>query len=106
MGRGETAVNRPVTPDALAATLDRAANIIRDAPAILLACHVDPDGDALGSMLALYHLCRSQKKAVVASWPEPFVVAPHYRFLPSLDECTQPADVPTETPVMVTFDCG
>ena len=86
--------------------LDRAATAIGQAPSITLACHVDPDGDALGSMLALHHLCRSQGKPSVASWPEPFVVAPHYSFLPGLDTCTKPADVPAEPGVMITFDCG
>jgi phosphoesterase RecJ-like protein len=42
----------------------------------------------------------------VASWPEPFVVAPHYAFLPGLDSCTKPADFPDDPDVMITFDCG
>ena len=54
---------------------------------------LDPDGDALGSMLALHHLCQAQGKPSVASWPEPFVVAPHYTFLPGLDGCTKPCDL-------------
>jgi phosphoesterase RecJ-like protein len=43
---------------------------------------------------------------VVASFPSPFVVAPHYRELPGLDLLTAPGDFPTEPDVMVTFDCG
>jgi phosphoesterase RecJ-like protein len=42
----------------------------------------------------------------VASWSEPFVVAPHYTFLPGLDTCTKPVDFPEQPDVMVTFDCG
>jgi phosphoesterase RecJ-like protein len=86
--------------------LDRAAEVIEGAPLVALACHVTPDGDALGSMLAMHLLCRSQGKASVASWPEPFVVAPHYTYLPGLDSATKPADFPEAPPVMVTFDCG
>ncbi|GAC1304941.1 MAG: bifunctional oligoribonuclease/PAP phosphatase NrnA [Acidimicrobiales bacterium] len=86
--------------------LDCAADMIRHARSVALACHVSPDGDALGSMLALHHLCRSQGLDSVASWPEPFVVAPHYTFLPGLDLCTKPADFPAAPEVMVTFDCG
>lgn len=85
---------------------DRAVGVIRAAPALALACHRDPDGDALGSMLALHHLARAHGKPSVASWPEPFVVAPHYDFLPGLDAATKPEDFPTEPEVMVTFDCG
>jgi phosphoesterase RecJ-like protein len=79
---------------------------ISAAESIALACHVGPDGDALGSMLALHALCRMQSKASVASWPEPFVVAPHYTFLPGLDTTTKPADFPDAPDVMITFDCG
>src|SRR3982751_2436308 len=86
--------------------LERAAAVIEQSPLIALACHVTPDGDALGSMLAMHLLCRSQGKESVASWPEPFVVAPHYTYLPGLDSVTKPADFPGAPPVMVTFDCG
>jgi phosphoesterase RecJ-like protein len=96
-----------VRPDPFVdAALDRAAAVIDAAPALTLACHVDPDGDALGSMLALHHLCRSHGKPAVATWSEPFVVAPHYTFLPGLSECTPPAEVSAEPDIMVTFDCG
>jgi phosphoesterase RecJ-like protein len=86
--------------------LEQAAAAIERAPLVALACHVTPDGDALGSMLAMHLLCRSQGKASVASWPEPFIVAPHYTYLPGLDTVTKPVDFPDAPPVMVTFDCG
>ena len=86
--------------------LERTAEVIERSPLVALACHVTPDGDALGSMLAMHLLCRSQDKDSVASWPEPFVVAPHYTYLPGLDLVTKPADFPQAPPVMVTFDCG
>jgi phosphoesterase RecJ-like protein len=57
-------------------------------------------------MLALHHLSRLAGKAAVASWPEPFVVAPHYAFLPELDQVTSPSQFPAVPDVMVTFDCG
>jgi phosphoesterase RecJ-like protein len=86
--------------------LERAAAAIRGASSVALACHVAPDGDALGSMLALHHLCVAHGKPSVASWPEPFGVAPHYRYLPGLDLATKPDDFPAAPEVMVTFDCG
>jgi phosphoesterase RecJ-like protein len=89
-----------------ATELQRAAHAIASAGSVALACHVGPDGDALGSLLALHHLCRSHGKASVASWPEPFEVASHYTFLPGLDSATKPADFPEAPEVMVTFDCG
>jgi len=86
--------------------LERAAEVIASAPALALACHHTPDGDALGSMLALAILATEAGKEVVASWPEPFPVAPHYEFLPGLDLATKPHDFPAAPDVMVTFDCG
>ncbi len=88
------------------ADLARAAAVIEGAPSLALACHQAPDGDALGSLLALHHLCRSRGKPSVASWPEPFQVAPHYRFMPGLDLAVPPADFPSRPEVMVTFDCA
>ena len=86
--------------------LTEAANAVTGASEVALACHVGPDGDALGSMLAFHHLCLDNGQKSVASWSEPFVVAPHYRFLPGLDRLTKPADFPSHPEVMVTFDCG
>ncbi len=90
----------------LESELDSAAAAIADAPGVALACHLSPDGDALGSMLALHHLCVSQDKPSIASWSEPFDVAHHYRSIPGLDLATKPADFPAAPDVMVTFDCG
>ena len=88
------------------AALERTVDVIRSAPALALACHELPDGDALGSMLALHHLAVAQGKACVASWAEPHVVAAHYSFLPGLELSTKPADFPAAPDVMLTFDCG
>ena len=86
--------------------LDRAAAAIEAADSLALACHVAPDGDALGSMLGMHHLCRANGKPSIASWPAPFVVAPHYTYLPGLDMATPPDEFPEAPDVMVTFDCG
>lgn len=86
--------------------LDRATRVIATAPQVVLACHVNPDGDALGSMLALHHVLRAAGRDSVATFPEPFVVAPHYRELPGLELLTPPDRVPAEPAVMVTFDSG
>jgi phosphoesterase RecJ-like protein len=95
-------VNQPDVDQSLAA----AATAVADARVVALACHVNPDGDALGSMLGLYHVLRAAGRDVVASFPHPFVVAAHYRELPGLDLLTHPEDFPREPEVMVTFDCG
>jgi phosphoesterase RecJ-like protein len=80
--------------------------LLREAEAPALACHVHPDGDALGSLLAMHLLCEAAGRAPVSSFPSPFVVAPHYRFLPGLDRLTPPDEFPRAPDLMVTFDVG
>jgi phosphoesterase RecJ-like protein len=79
---------------------------IRGARRVVLACHVNPDGDALGSMLALHHVLVAAGIDSVATFPNPFVVAPHYRDLPGLELLTAPDLVESEPPVLITFDSG
>lgn len=74
---------------------------------VVLACHVGPDGDALGSMLALGIALRARGTAVTASWgSDPFQPPRQYGFLPGLDLLRPPAEVPAAPPLMVTFDAG
>ena len=74
---------------------------------IVLACHVSPDGDALGSMLAVAQaLVRRGGVRVVPSFSEPFTVPETLRFLPGLDLLVPPDRVPAEPGLLVTFDTG
>ncbi len=86
--------------------LAEAARSIRGSVQVALACHVSPDGDALGSMLGMHHVLRHHGIASVASFSEPFVVAAHYRELPGLELMVPPAQFPQNPDVMITFDCG
>ena len=90
-----------------AAAFREAIDLIRRSREIVLACHQGPDGDALGSMLALQLALRTQGVNAIASWgSDPFVVPKHYAFLPRLDGLTPPEGVPAEPELMITFDCG
>jgi bifunctional oligoribonuclease and PAP phosphatase NrnA len=86
--------------------LTRAAKAIDNADTVALACHVTPDGDALGSVLALHHVLNAAGKTSIASFPKPFRVAAHYRDVPGLDLLAPPDEFPTRPELMVTFDCG
>ena len=86
--------------------LERAAQTIDAADSILLMCHVTPDGDALGSMLGLHHALLAAGRSSVATFPDPFVIAPHYRDLPGLDLITPAAEVERNPALVATFDCG
>jgi len=83
----------------------RALDLIGKADEIALACHVSPDGDALGSMLATGSVLRAQGKRVVASFGDrQFDVPRLLRFLPGQDLLVPPADFPAEPELMITFD--
>ncbi len=106
-GSGVEAVGPTGPADDVDAALQRAAELIAAAePPIALACHINPDGDALGSMLALHHVLRAARIPSIASFSEPFVVAPHYRDLPGLEALAPPETFPREPDVMLTFDSG
>ena len=46
--------------------LDRAAEALRDAREVALACHINPDPDALGSMLGLATFLQARGTKVVS----------------------------------------
>lgn len=87
------------------ALLDEAAIAIRGASQLALACHVGPDGDALGSMLGLAIAASNAGKQAVASFGSPFVVPPSLAFLPT-EFLVPPGDFPKEPEVMVVLDVG
>ncbi len=94
-----------MTPSA--ADWDAAVRLLADADQVVLACHVAPDGDALGSMLALGTALRSRGIDVIASWgEEPLEVPPAYAGLPGLDLLVPADAVPAAPAVMVTLDTG
>jgi phosphoesterase RecJ-like protein len=73
---------------------------------VLLVCHVNPDGDALGSLLALAHVLRGRGTEVLASFSEPFEVAESLAGLPGVELLVPPAELPAEPALLVTFDTG
>lgn len=84
-----------------------AVALIEAADQVDLACHVGPDGDALGSMLALGLALRSSGKTVRASWgSEPFAVPAPYQGLPGLDLLVPASEIPAAPELLVTFDTG
>jgi len=92
----------PIPP----ATWHLAVETIRTASTVCMTCHVDPDGDALGSLLALNLYLRGQGIPTVAGWSEPMVVPHHYDFLPGLSGLSAPEEFPESPEVLVSFDAG
>lgn len=82
-----------------------AAAAIDAADELVMACHVGPDGDALGSMLALALAAKEQGKKVWPTFGSPFELPDNFRFLP-LDLLVPPQEVPQDPDLMVAFDTG
>ncbi|MGH2825773.1 MAG: DHH family phosphoesterase [Actinomycetota bacterium] len=85
---------------------DVAVDAIGKAKTIALACHVNPDGDAMGSLLGMSLALRTLGKTTYPTWGSPKVeVPPSLMFMPGADTLVQPADVP-EVDLFVALDCG
>jgi phosphoesterase RecJ-like protein len=90
--------------------LDRAAAAVnrlsRDAQ-VLLVCHVNPDGDALGSMLGFGLVLRQLGFShVVATFPEPFEVPSVFAFLPGQELLVPPGAAPARPDLGLSFDAA
>jgi bifunctional oligoribonuclease and PAP phosphatase NrnA len=92
-----------VTDDRLGA----AAEVLSGATTVAMACHVNPDADALGSMLGLSAFLRARGVETICSFPNEPLEPPRWAsLLPGIDELVEAADFPREPEVMVTCDCA
>ncbi len=83
----------------------RALDLIGEADEIAMACHVSPDGDALGSMLAVGSVLRAMGKRVVTSFGDRHFTVPRLLgFLPAQDLLVPPSEFPAAPELMITFD--
>jgi phosphoesterase RecJ-like protein len=79
---------------------------LRSADKLIVATHENPDGDALGSLLAMNDILLALDKDCQKFIDErEFPMPPEYRFLPLDDVVTQPPDDLDERTV-VFLDCG
>lgn len=74
---------------------------------VLLACHVNPDGDALGSMLGFgLGLRKRGLREVRASFPGPLEIPEPFRGLPGLDLLVPAETAPRHPDLMLCFDAA
>jgi phosphoesterase RecJ-like protein len=95
-----------VTPTSVTTELESVAERLRAGERFLLTTHEGPDGDALGSLLAMHEVLRALgKDSVMFLAAKEFPLPVEYRFLP-LEEVFHdpPADVSDRT--FVFLDCG
>lgn len=75
----------------------------RSADKILIAAHEHPDGDAIGSSLALMHALRLQGKTVTVYVPDP---PPDYlSFLPGFEQVTTAQPRVEDFEMVIVLDC-
>lgn len=83
-------------------TLDNILEEINKAETIVILTHENPDGDAVGSGLALYHALKQYGKNVDIIIPE---LPRTFRFLPGTDEIKKESDV-KKYDLAISVDCA
>jgi phosphoesterase RecJ-like protein len=92
--------------EVLTSDVERVADAIRAGDRFLLTTHENPDGDALGSLLAIHNILEALgKDSVMFLTAKEFPLPVEYRFLP-LEEVFHepPADIADR--VVIFLDCG
>ena len=85
----------------------RAAEILTQATEVALACHVNPDADALGSMLGLADFLEARGVSTTVSFPNEPLEPPRWAaLLPGSERLVPPRAFPKAPAVMVTCDCA
>jgi phosphoesterase RecJ-like protein len=86
---------------------DRAAELLSEAGEVALACHVNPDADALGSMLGLANHLEERGIHTVVGYPNEPLEPPRWASWFVGSERLVPArEFPRAPAVMVTCDCA
>lgn len=92
-----------MTPD----VLDEAAGALDSASEVTLVCHVNPDPDAMGSMLGLASFLSHRGVAVTAASPTPSAELPRWvEALPGGEHLVGPGDLPKQPAILVTLDAA
>ncbi|MEN6567847.1 MAG: bifunctional oligoribonuclease/PAP phosphatase NrnA [Veillonellales bacterium] len=85
-------------------SLQSAANLILQAETIVITAHVHPDGDSLGSMLALYQYLEAKGKNVQMLLDDTLPVL--YEFLPGIQKIHRSAEPPIDADLLVILDAS
>lgn len=86
---------------------DQAVRVLEGAQEVTLACHVNPDPDAMGSMLGLAAFLAHRGVKVAAASPTPPSELPRWvEALPGGEHLVAPGEVPKQPAVLVTLDAA
>ncbi len=84
--------------------IEQLINQLNKSRTVLVASHVNPDGDAVGALLALGLALKSMNKGVCVYNQN--AIPAVYRFLPSVSTIGQTVAMPLEYDAIVVLDCG
>jgi bifunctional oligoribonuclease and PAP phosphatase NrnA len=94
-------------PGAMTEAVDRLAEVAATGGTVVLACHVGPDGDALGATLALHLALQELGADSVPTWgEEPMRIPAPFVDLPGIDALRAPSDLPGDPALLVTLDAA
>ncbi len=90
---------------------------IREKKDFILATHIQPDGDAIGSILGLGLFLKKMGKKVFVSWGQSsksdeqngktnLIIPKQYSFLPGLELLSDPSECPKTTECFIALDCA
>jgi phosphoesterase RecJ-like protein len=86
---------------------EKAIEALRASKEVVVACHISPDGDALGSMIGLGRFFARDGHRVWMSWGTPGIpIPPQYAFIPGTESIVDPAQVPEAPECFVAIDCA
>lgn len=89
---------------------ERAIGLLSGATHVALACHMEPDGDALGATLALARHLQQRGVATTCAFGlgegGSSEVPPQYTFLPGAEDLVPAAAFPADPEVLVVLDCA
>jgi bifunctional oligoribonuclease and PAP phosphatase NrnA len=86
---------------------EAAGRALDEAAEVTLVCHVNPDADAMGSMLGLgTFLARRGKRVTAASPNRPGELPRWVEALPGRELLVAPGELPKQPPVLVTLDAA
>lgn len=72
---------------------------------IVLTAHVNPDGDSIGSMLALAHFIKNEMKKDVNMVIEDNIPS-NFKFLPGIESISCKSEDMGKVDLLITLDCG
>lgn len=84
--------------------MDQIIHQLKNSRRVLIASHVNPDGDAVGSLIAMGALLDAMNIQNVMYNESPIPAV--YRFLPSVDRIQRQVDTTVDFDTAVVLDCG